>query len=131
MFSFHFKGEWIVGDLQNLPTIGTLTIKGSLEINLTSSGTAQTVGKVTISANYIVILGGRLIIGWPDRPYTDQVEIILRGQTEQVYPEGYGGPPLGVMSIGKGPAVRQMLIRSCRKQSISKLFLQWEHFVKL
>ena len=98
-------GDWVVADTKDVPTLKTLTLKGNLELNLTSLSTTgrrkRALEKVTITAEYIIIMGGRLVIGWPDKPYTGEVEIILTGKTEARYPDGYGGPPLGAMSIGK------------------------------
>lgn len=55
-----------------------------------------------LSATHILLLGGRLFVGWEDNPMRGNVEIILRGDwstPEQYMP--YGGPTVGAKAIGQ------------------------------
>ena len=55
-----------------------------------------------INAYNIIIMGGRLIIGWPDEPFLGHAFIVLRGNPLSAYfvPPGRG-PTVGSKAIGK------------------------------
>lgn len=56
----------------------------------------------TFSATHIFLHGGRLFVGWEDKPMKGNVEIILRGDwtTEEMYLP-FGGPTIGSKAIGR------------------------------
>ncbi|KAI5615922.1 fibrocystin-L precursor [Silurus asotus] len=72
------SGKWVVLDTP-LPPLKNLTVMGVLEIpdNMTMSN--RTTDSIVLDATYISILGGRLIAGWSDQPFSGQLKIILRG----------------------------------------------------
>ena len=55
-----------------------------------------------INADNIIIMGGRLIIGWPDDPFDGLASIVLSGDVSSPYyvPAG-DGPTIGSKAIGK------------------------------
>ncbi|WAR05573.1 PKHL1-like protein, partial [Mya arenaria] len=73
---------------------GTLIIEGVLEFN----NLAEAV--YNLEADYIVIRGGRLIIGWPEDPFLGLVTITLRGNHDSSYFTPGDGPVLGSKAIG-------------------------------
>lgn len=55
----------------------------------------------TFSASHVFLHGGRMIVGWEDKPMRGNVDIILRGDWSS--PElnlPYGGPTIGAKAIG-------------------------------
>ncbi|KAG9339164.1 hypothetical protein JZ751_024022 [Albula glossodonta] len=76
-------GVWLVMDV-NVPSLRNITVLGILEILDTMNDTSMTRSipqyrKITLSAIYISIQGGKLIAGWPDDPFKGELQIILRG----------------------------------------------------
>ncbi|XP_078617867.1 fibrocystin-L-like isoform X2 [Branchiostoma floridae x Branchiostoma japonicum] len=65
-------GQWMVVDTA-LPIMHKLYIYGVLEFD---DGPDK---DFTLTATYIIVQGGRLIIGWEDNPYKGQAKIILQG----------------------------------------------------
>ncbi|KAI8520672.1 Fibrocystin-L [Branchiostoma belcheri] len=65
-------GKWMVADTA-LPVMHKLFIYGVLEFD---DGPDK---DFTLTATYIIVQGGRLIIGWEDNPYQGQAKIILQG----------------------------------------------------
>ncbi|CAH1226877.1 PKHD1L1 [Branchiostoma lanceolatum] len=65
-------GQWMVVDTA-LPIMHKLWIYGVLEFD---DGPDK---DFTLTATYIVVQGGRLIIGWEDNPYQGQAKIVLQG----------------------------------------------------
>ncbi|MCJ8746157.1 hypothetical protein PDJAM_G00138700 [Pangasius djambal] len=101
------SGRWVVLDTP-IPPLNNLTVMGVLEIpdnmttisNLTTRSLPQN-SSIVLDATYISIQGGRLIAGWPDQPFTGQLQIILRGNQrtpEWPLPDGQnqGSKVLGV-----------------------------------
>ncbi|XP_053468790.1 PKHD1 like 1, tandem duplicate 1 [Ictalurus furcatus] len=101
------SGSWVVLDIP-IPPLNKLTVMGVLEIpdnitimsNRTNSSLPQN-SSIVINATYISILGGCLIAGWPDKPFSGQLQIILRGNhrtPELRLPDGQtqGSKVLGV-----------------------------------
>ncbi|KAJ8389419.1 hypothetical protein AAFF_G00119570 [Aldrovandia affinis] len=79
------SGVWLVMDI-NIPSLRNITVLGVLEIpdtmNETSTPEAISAAqyrRITVSAIYISIQGGRLIAGWHDDPFKGELCIILRG----------------------------------------------------
>ena len=77
---------------RQIPRLGTLTICGALEF-------PDTMNHV-IEADLIIIQGGRLVAGYPETPFTNNLRIVLHGNLSS--PEFYfaRGPPLGAKAIG-------------------------------
>lgn len=74
--------------------LGTLLLEGVLEF-------ADYPGAVyNIEADFILIKGGRLIIGWPDDPFDGLATITLRGNHSSPYLNPGTGPTLGSKAIG-------------------------------
>ncbi|XP_076157842.1 PKHD1 like 1, tandem duplicate 1 [Alosa pseudoharengus] len=73
-------GAWVVlnGDT---PALNKLTVKGVLEIrdDGASRSRRSTPNKIVLDATYISIQGGRLIAGSEDKPFTGELDIVLRG----------------------------------------------------
>lgn len=78
-----------------------LVIYGALELdhgNITQTGSYR---DFTINVTYLMILGGRLIIGWEDKPFLGNVLILLNGNhATPTYPLS-SGPAIGSKAIGK------------------------------
>ncbi|KAG7317211.1 hypothetical protein KOW79_019509 [Hemibagrus wyckioides] len=101
------SGKWVILDTL-IPPLKNLTVMGVLEIldNITviSNSTTRILAQnssIVLNATYISILGGRLIAGWPDQPFSRQLQIILMGNQhtpEWPLPEGQnqGSKVLGV-----------------------------------
>ena len=64
-----------------------------------------------ISADYIIIKGGRLIIGWPEDPFDGLASIVLRGNQSTPYyiPSG-DSPTVGSKVIGEYAGVCLLVI---------------------
>lgn len=87
--------QWVVADTA-LPRMGKLVLYGVLELD-DANGTRN----FELNCTYIVILGGRLIIGWPDKPFLGQALILLEGEhSTRPYPTT-SGPPVGSKAIGR------------------------------
>ena len=76
--------------------LGILLLEGVLEF--ADSPTAVYI----IDADFIIIKGGRLIIGWPEDPFDGLASIILRGSHSSPYYNPGDGPTLGSKAIGIG-----------------------------
>ncbi|XP_061168814.1 fibrocystin-L-like [Saccostrea echinata] len=88
------KDQWVVADT-DLPAMGKLVLFGTLELD-DANGTRNFV----LNCTYIVILGGRLIIGWPDKPFLGRALILLNGEhSTPPYPMN-SGPQVGSKAIG-------------------------------
>ncbi|XP_052830942.1 fibrocystin-L [Octopus bimaculoides] len=85
-------GMWIVVDI-DLPKFNTIYIYGQMEVS-------NKLSEVTISANYIHIVGGRLIVGWENDPYPGNATIELRGSQQTPQFDVKSGPNLGSKVIG-------------------------------
>ncbi|XP_029647330.2 fibrocystin-L-like [Octopus sinensis] len=83
---------WIVVDI-DLPKFNTIFIYGQLEVS-------NKLSEVTISANYIHIVGGRLIVGWENDPYPGNATIELRGSQQTPQFDVKSGPNMGSKVIG-------------------------------
>lgn len=77
-----------------------LYLYGVLEIDGDLNTTTGSYKDFVLSAEYIYIVGGRLIAGWPDNPFKGNVDVILRGSHESPRLEVLGGPEVGAKAIG-------------------------------
>lgn len=78
-----------------LPQMGTLLLYGTLELDH-NNGTRDFV----INCTYLVIFGGRLIAGYPAKPYLSNLLISLQGDHSTNSYAGVSGPPIGSKAIG-------------------------------
>ena len=102
--------------------LGTLLLEGVLEFNNDLDAVYH------IEADYIVIRGGRLIIGWPDEPFLGQASITLRGNHDTPYFVPGEGPDLGSKAIGKKwQHVDTELAWLLRGQHVDSIFI-WAMF---
>ena len=84
--------QYVIVDIA-LPRLYSITIYGGLELSDELNH--------TIEVDYIVIAGGRLVVGWPDMPFTNTATFILYGSRtlpEIILPPI--GPVLGTKAIG-------------------------------
>ena len=90
-----FSETWVLIN-STINKLGTLLLEGVLELVDHPSAVHE------ISADYIIIMGGRLIIGWPEDPFDGLASIVLRGDQATPYyiPSG-DGPTVGSKVIGK------------------------------
>lgn len=79
-----------------LPQMGTLLLYGTLELDH-NNGTRDFV----LNCTYLIILGGRLIAGYPDKPYLSNLLISLQGDHSTNPYAGFSGPPIGSKVIGQ------------------------------
>ena len=80
----------------SIDRLGVLLLEGVLEFN------DYYMAEYEINADFIIIMGGRLIIGWPDDPFDGLVNIVLRGNASSpYYVAGGDGPTIGAKAIGK------------------------------
>ncbi|CAH1789358.1 unnamed protein product [Owenia fusiformis] len=93
-------GTWVVVDISTLPNINRLTIKGALEFDGNPDPTTGLVRDFTLNVTTIFIVRGRLIIGWPEKPYTGLCNIILNGNLETPDLVLPNGPVVGSKAIG-------------------------------
>ena len=76
--------------------LGTLLLEGTLEFQNFAGADYE------INADFIIIMGGRLIIGWPEEPFLGSASIILRGNHSSSYYIAAGsGPTIGSKAIGE------------------------------
>ena len=95
-------------DEQSLPDLDQIHVEGVLEfenVPLPSSRRRRATGSnlyynIKLTANHIIINGGRLIIGWPDNPFLGKAEIILRGTHASPDFILMGAPNVGGKAIG-------------------------------
>ena len=85
----------------DFPIINKLYIYGTLELQNEVSPNSSVYNNFTLSAEHIIIIGGRLIIGTEREPFSGHVDIILRGNhyTEELFLEG--GVLVGAKAIGR------------------------------
>ena len=84
--------QYIIVDVA-LPRLASITIYGGLELLDELNH--------TIEVDYILIAGGRLVVGWPDAPFTNTATFILHGSRsspEVILPPV--GTVLGAKAIG-------------------------------
>jgi hypothetical protein len=87
-------------NMTSINKIGILLIEGVLEFADHPSAL------YTIEADFIIIKGGRLIIGWPDDPFNGVASIILRGNHSSPFYNAGVGPTVGSKAIGKKSNLR-------------------------
>ena len=94
-FFLYFSDWWMIPDTP-IPRLNKLIIEGTLEVEEQGE-------KVVIEATYVYITG-RLIVGWPDRPYQGEFEMILNGNhlTPDFTFDGdqFDGSPIGAKVLG-------------------------------
>lgn len=104
MFYLRTLETWMVMDTSPVE-LGSLQIEGVLEIDGTSVGSGRkrrsVPADINLVADHILIMGGRLIVGWPDNPTTGNVNIILKGSHSTVEYSSVNGPNLGAKFIGE------------------------------
>ncbi|XP_069115782.1 fibrocystin-L-like [Argopecten irradians] len=71
------EDDWIVLDTMP-PVLEKVFLYGVLEFDHGPIDGAYR--NLTLNVTDIIIIGGRLIIGWPDQPYLGEAAIVLRGQ---------------------------------------------------
>ncbi|XP_060084827.1 fibrocystin-L-like, partial [Ylistrum balloti] len=88
---------WMVADMA-IPSLNKLILYGVLEFD---HGTSAPYRDIDLNATHIIILGGRLIIGWPDAPYLGNSQVILRGSWDSdEYTDLTNSPTVGAKAIG-------------------------------
>lgn len=87
--------KWVVGDTI-LPHMEKLVLYGVLELD-DNDGNRN----FELRCKYIVILGGRLIIGWPNKPFLANALVILEGDRQTEYFEQNSGPTIGSKVLGE------------------------------
>ena len=91
-----FSDWWMVADT-SMPRLYKLIIEGTLEVESQAE-------KVVLEATYVYITG-RLIVGWPDRPYQGEFEMVLNGRhlTPDFTLDGepLDGSPIGAKVLGR------------------------------
>ena len=94
-FCFFPPDTWVVINA-SINILGNLVLEGTLEFANNPGADYE------LSAYNIIIMGGRLIIGWPDDPFLGMASLILRGNHSSPYfiPAG-SGPTVGSKAIGK------------------------------
>ncbi|XP_046549966.1 LOW QUALITY PROTEIN: fibrocystin-L-like [Haliotis rubra] len=86
------QNYWIVADEESIPTLGTVVIIGALEFDNVATKTFNFRAKM-------IVVYGRLVIGWPDKPFLGQANIFLSGShSSPPYPVE-DGPPAGAKGI--------------------------------
>ncbi|XP_061164553.1 fibrocystin-L-like [Saccostrea echinata] len=83
------KDKWVVGDM-TLPQMEKLVLYGVLELD-DDNGNRD----FELRCKYIVIYGGRLIIGWPDKPFLANALVILEGDKQTENYKQDSGPTIG------------------------------------
>ena len=92
-FNILTSGTYVVADT-DLPVMNKLFIYGTLELDDSRD--------YNLTATYILIQGGRLIIGWSEEePFIHNVHITLQGNHETADIPLPLGPNLGSKAIGK------------------------------
>jgi len=86
---------WMLVNMTTISKLGVLLLEGALEFY------SMPGADYTIEADFIVIRGGRLIIGWPEEPFIGQASIILRGNHSSPWFNAGVGPTLGAKAIGE------------------------------
>lgn len=89
---FQIAGMWVVADT-SIPKLDALHVYGQLEIS-------NDLPKITLSVSYIYIRGGRLILGWENKPYPGEAIIELKGTKHAPSFPVNSGPNLGSSFIG-------------------------------
>ena len=97
--SCYISDTWVVVN-STINRLGTLLLEGVLEFADHPSAVYE------ISADFIIIKGGRLIIGWPEDPFDGLATIVLRGdQSTPYYVPSGDAPTVGSKAIGQCPAI--------------------------
>ncbi|XP_052286416.1 fibrocystin-L-like [Dreissena polymorpha] len=86
--------RWMIVNITSIIKLGTLLLEGVLEFYSMPDAVYQ------IEADFIIIRGGRLIIGWPDEPFQGLATITLRGNHSSPTFDAGTGPALGSKAIG-------------------------------
>lgn len=90
--------KWVVADT-TLPQMEKLILYGVLELD--DDGGSR---DFELRCKYIIIRGGRLIIGWPDKPFLANALVILEGDRQTEYFKQDSGPTIGAKVLGKFPS---------------------------
>lgn len=91
-----FIGTWVVVNRTTpFNKLGLLILEGVLEFIDTPGAVYE------IEADFIIIKGGRLIIGWPEDAFDGFATIIIRGNHSSPQYVPGEGPILGSKAIGK------------------------------
>ncbi|XP_067676837.1 fibrocystin-L-like isoform X2 [Haliotis asinina] len=83
---------WIVVDEETTPPLGTVIIIGALEFDNVATKTFNFRAKM-------IVVYGRLVIGWPDKPFLGQANIFLSGSHSSPSFPVEDGPPAGAKGI--------------------------------
>ncbi len=101
------------------PRLRSLVIEGTLEFD---NG-----GTYVLEATYIVVRGGRLLVGWGGEPFTGDLEIRLHGSHSTPEYTRTDGPNIGSKVLGK--PCRRSKIEAIGDQDICTIhILKWKHF---
>ncbi|XP_048254422.1 fibrocystin-L-like isoform X3 [Haliotis rufescens] len=119
------ENYWIVADEEAIPTLGTVVIIGALEFDNVATKTFNLRAKM-------IVVYGRLVIGWPDEPFLGQANIFLSGShASKPYPVD-DGPTAGAKAIavyggldlnGKGTCVTWTSLADTATKGGNKLTL--------
>ncbi|XP_021354106.1 fibrocystin-L-like [Mizuhopecten yessoensis] len=91
------KDVWMVADMA-IPWFNKVILYGTIEFD---HGPTAPYCNIDLNATHIIILGGRLIIGWPDAPYLGNSQVILRGNWQTAeYTDLTNAPTVGAKAIG-------------------------------
>ena len=90
-----FTESWIIINTTSISKLGTLLLEGVLEVMDTPGA------NYTLDVNFIIIRGGRLVIGTPSQPFQALANIIVRGShSTPSWNDGEDGPTVGSKAIG-------------------------------
>ena len=95
-----------------VPNLNKLYIYGTVEFEYQADENGDYYD-LTLNCNYIIISGGRLIVGWEDKPFMGEANIILRGNwnSEELFVDG--GPLLGAKAIGEYHLMLEIVHTHC------------------
>lgn len=97
------KDTWVVADI-SLPMLNKLYVYGTLELEHKPDSSGNYMDFV-LNCSHILVMGGRLIVGWEEEAFQGHAKIILRGDHYSEDMPLPGGPNVGAKAIGMWNAI--------------------------
>ena len=80
--------------------LGRVWIYGGLEFEFARNGDGEFYN-FTFSATHIIIVGGRLVVGWEKQPFMGTLDLVLNGDHLTPDVPLPNGPNVGAKALGK------------------------------
>ena len=79
-FPLYLLDMWMILDVEDLPPFKQVIVEGTLEFEYQNkTDDPEDFYDFSLVCDHLIISGGRVIVGWEDKPFLGTAEIVLRG----------------------------------------------------